>query len=149
MLMPGTRALTSIPGGPPARPLPVLVPLIRQEHSIGTDHYRETGWLLLEAKRVLKHGGFQRWVEQTFRDDFSYRSALDYMRLAAKKHQGAFLRQARQDPATRRNARRTAPAARGVKDEDKGAICEMARDLIDAGHRALTVKLHPDKPGGR
>jgi DNA-binding LacI/PurR family transcriptional regulator len=35
-----------------------------------------------------------------------------------------------------------------VVDQDKASIREMTRDLIDAGHRALAVKHHPDKPTG-
>ena len=131
--------------GVPARPVAALVLLIRQELAAGADHYRAAGTLLLEAKSRLKHGQFKPWIKGHLR--LSYRTAADYMRLAdAKMQHAASLREANRIPSTRRIDRHPAPPR--TVDDDKDAIRDMAFVLIDAGHRALAVKHHPDKVGG-
>jgi hypothetical protein len=132
----------------PTRAPAVLVPLIRHEHERGMEHYRNVGELLLEAKPGLPHGQFTKWIHANF--DFSYEMAKLYMR-ATKGERVPFLRDVKRDRATRRKAY-TPPAkaspTRHVPSEEKAGVREMGRDLIDAGFRALAVKMHPDKSGG-
>jgi hypothetical protein len=133
----------------PTRAPAVLVPLIRHEHERGMEHYRNVGALLLEAKPGLPHGQFQKWIHTNF--DFSYNSATVYMR-STKIQRAGSLRDITRDSATRRQTHRPARAkalpTSHVPNQEKASVREMGRDLIDAGFRALAVKMHPDKSGG-
>ena len=67
-----------------ARPLSVLVPLIRDDlqeaKSAGMPYYRAAGEKMIEAKNVLKVGEFMPWVSRNFQ--ISHRQANEYMNLA-------------------------------------------------------------------
>jgi len=71
-----------------ARPLDVLVPLIKQDLLLGTaaaeragmPHYMDAGAKLLEAKPQIAHGNFQDWVKRNI--GVSMQTAEYYMRLA-------------------------------------------------------------------
>jgi hypothetical protein len=71
-----------------ARPLHVLVPLIRADLKQGTEaaktasepYWRAAGQKMLEAKAQLDHGKFTAWVLRNF--DIGIRHAQQYMALA-------------------------------------------------------------------
>jgi len=71
-----------------ARPLKVLVPLIKDDlahgreaaHRAGLPYYQAAGEKLIEAKEQLPHGEFMPWVKRNF--DVSMQTASDYMNLA-------------------------------------------------------------------
>jgi hypothetical protein len=131
-----------------ARSPAVLVPLIRKEHAAGTEHYRETGKLLLEAKAhpTMKHGDFKPWIARSF--VFSYDSAKVYMRSATAKGEHApSLRKVRRDPATRRQTHRR-PREVEVSLPESRAIRDMALRIVQAGFKALAPACHPDHAGG-
>ncbi len=44
------------------------------------DHARQCGEFLIKAKKLVKHGQWQRWLRKNF--SFSYETAADYMRVA-------------------------------------------------------------------
>lgn len=52
-----------------ARPLRVLVPLIKDELAAGDaaalEHYRHAGQLLIEAKDQVSHGSWGPWLKNT------------------------------------------------------------------------------------
>ena len=145
-----------------ARPLKVLVPLIKDDLAHGRDaaeraglpYYQAAGEKMLEAKSQLKHGEFQPWIKRNL--GISYRQAWQYMKLAettAGQKFGAanfsslrdFARQTRHPDAeivTRRRdevERQTEREARRV----------LAMDLINSGYKLLARELHPDKGGSR
>ena len=126
----------------PARPVAALVPLIRKELDAGTDHYREAGKLLLEAK-ALQHRTFKRWVEDTF--PVSYMQASRYMRMAAaKSHTRVTFRKLEGDPTTRRKAH----TQREATPAESRQVRDMACLVIQTGFKALVPRYHPDRPGG-
>src|SRR5262245_33029040 len=67
-----------------ARPLKVLVPLIKEEinagNEAGLEHYQRAGEMLLEAKDQVAHGSWSRWLTKNF--ELSQSTAKRYMRLA-------------------------------------------------------------------
>jgi hypothetical protein len=71
-----------------ARPLKVLVPLIKEElkagNEAGMEHYIKAGRLLNEAKDSLQipYGSWVRWLKNNFH--LGQTTAYDYMRLARK-----------------------------------------------------------------
>lgn len=82
--------------GAVARPLHVLVPLIKDEIRRGDEaakaaalpYYQRAGELMLEAKGQLPHGDFQSWIERNF--GITARHARRYMDYAGemKKQNG-------------------------------------------------------------
>lgn len=81
-------ALTTQADSSLARPLHVLVPLIRKDLEAGEEasrqaclpYYRAAGGKMLEAKGQLPHGEFVSWVERNF--PVTYKHAQTYMKLA-------------------------------------------------------------------
>jgi hypothetical protein len=75
-----------------ARPLKVLVPLIKEEIELGweagVDHYCKAGELLLEARAHLGKGEWSGWLDRNFH--LSATTAWRYMQLAevAEKQNG-------------------------------------------------------------
>src|SRR5215475_10536310 len=67
-----------------ARPLKVLVPLIKEEinagNEAGLEHYQRAGEMLLEAKDQVAHGSWSRWLTKNF--ELSQSTAGRYMKLA-------------------------------------------------------------------
>jgi hypothetical protein len=74
-----------------ARPLRVLVPLIKEDlilgrtaaERAGMPHYIDAGEKLLEAKPQMPRGEFQEWVKRNF--PLTIRQAQTYMHLARDK----------------------------------------------------------------
>jgi hypothetical protein len=160
-----------------ARPLRVLVPLIKEEltagYSAGLEHYRRAGDMLLEAKSQVGHGEWQPWLKRNF--ELSARQASDYMRLAREMREAenggnAAVFRARtlseavgdlrspgekfaswvppvREVISRVNVERLAEERQSREREAK-LIKQLAYQLIDIGYRVLATKLHPDKPGG-
>jgi len=64
-----------------ARPLKVLVPLIKDEliaaDDVGLEHYRRAGAMLVEAKENVPHGSWSRWLTKNF--ELSQTQAKRYM----------------------------------------------------------------------
>jgi hypothetical protein len=139
MTFDATRKPTTV-----ARPLKVLVPLIKEDladaEAAGLEHYRRAGELLLEAKEQVPYGAWTRWLSTHFA--LSRKTAYRYMALAEScVVHGTTQHDAigeRQSVAARRRAgwRRQA--------DDVGAL---AVQLIDLGYKLLAKRLHPDTGG--
>lgn len=151
-----------------ARPLKVLVPLIKEEldagNQAGLGHYRRAGEMLLEAKEQVEHGEWKAWVERNF--DLSYATAARYMsfaKVSEKKPTATFgsLQQAIRSHESRSSswhepvkeiaARVNVEALareRQDKEKEERLMRQLAHQLIDIGYRVLSAKLHPDKAGG-
>jgi hypothetical protein len=152
-----------------ARPLKILVPLIRSELAeaaeAGLEHYRRAGKMLTEAKDQVPYGSWSRWLSKNF--ELSQNTAMRYMRLARKAYadpkitaRGESLLDAIgekrsrsrwsdvQQAADRVNVDRLAEE-RQERDKEVKLHRELALQLIDLGYRALATKLHPDRGGSR
>lgn len=85
-------AIATQSGKQVARPLHVLVPLIKEDlqeaeeasQRAGLPYYRAAGEKMLEAKEQVKHGEFQAWVKRNFK--ISPERARIYMRLAENQN---------------------------------------------------------------
>jgi hypothetical protein len=60
--------------------------LARQGAETAVQHAVRCGQLLIEQKKVMKHGAFQAWIEKNC--EFSYRSAALYTKAATQKCNG-------------------------------------------------------------
>src|SRR5262245_57417191 len=154
-----------------ARPLKVLVPLIKNElhvaHQVGLEHYRRAGEMLIEAKDQVAHGSWARWLTKNF--ELSQTTAKRYMRLARaaedddseidpggrfsmKKIIGEKPARAAwntvHEAADRINVTRLADERQSVEREIKWHR-DLALQLIDLGYKALATRLHPDRGGSR
>jgi hypothetical protein len=161
-----TRAKSQV-----ARPLKILVPLIKEEldagNQAGLEHYCQAGEMLIEAKEQVPAGSWSRWLKSNF--ELSQQTARHYVRLAYKKREGqpigayrtiedALGQQPRRerhavwnkvrDAADRVNVTRLADERQSRDDEIK-LHRELAMQLIDLGYRALATRLHPDRGGSR
>jgi hypothetical protein len=155
-----------------ARPLKVLVPLIKEEMEAGDEaglpHYIKAGQMLIEARDQLPHGEWGVWLKRNFGK--SRAAAYNYIKLA--EHKGKVdLRSTTLHDIVRPNApktHRTGPEwlpemkermerlnleklSKPVTDEASREKLKrkLALDIIDIGYRALSTKLHPDKGGSR
>ena len=155
-----------------ARPLKVLVPLIREEieagESAGMEHYQAAGEMLNEAKSQLERRTFKSWFEkQSF--PWSLRMAQRYMGLAGLHHESSApraptsLRQALGEISTPRTHAPWVAPVRAVTDrvntdglalemqsrrDEERLTRQLGLQLIDIGFKVLAAKLHPDKPDG-
>lgn len=155
-----------------ARPLKVLVPLIKGElgaaDQAGLEHYRRAGEMLLEAReQVSGSGGWTKWLSQNF--ELSKHTAYRYMKLAEHVSKGGLVHETLHQTLGERQsdaARRTG-GARSIRDftshvnvtrladerQSRDAEIKLHRDLalqlIDLGYRALATRLHPDRGGSR
>jgi hypothetical protein len=155
-----------------ARPLRVLVPLIRADirdgEEAGVPYFIDAGEKLLEAKPQVEHGEWAIWVRKNFNRDPETVSV--WMRLAKKKSRArTTFRQPRTlseftNPKRDRGHRPKwhAPVREAIREahpnltarpstqvEDEREVeRKLAYQLIDIGYRVLATKLHPDK-GGR
>ena len=160
-----TRGSTTI-----ARPLNVLVPMIREELQAGNDagleHYRRAGEMLLEAKEQVPVGKWRAWVDHNFH--LGLTTADRYIKLAksdtGRARQGesttlsAFVEPDRpshhrptwHEPVrqitNRVNVEALASEERARKQEQQ-LIRQLGNQLIDIGYKVLATKLHPDKGG--
>lgn len=151
-----------------ARPLKILVPLIKDElraaDEAGLEHYRRAGEMLNEAKGQVAHGSWVGWLSKNF--ELSKRTAQRYMRLASatddgddeKRHGGAFrtlsgsigerpARAAWQSVAAA-DLKRLADE-RQTRDNEIKLHRDLALELVDIGYKTLATKLHPDRGGSR
>jgi hypothetical protein len=79
--------VAAVMGTQVARPLKVLVPLIRKDlkqgneaaQSAGMPYFRAAGEKMIEAKRQMDHGEFKPWLNRSF--DVSYTQCVYYMGL--------------------------------------------------------------------
>jgi hypothetical protein len=155
-----------------ARPLPALVPLIKQSlasaFDAGLEHYRAAGEMLLEAKSQLRHGEWGKWLRKNF--ELSQESARCYMRLADSKRAwnfktlSDFVRQEHyeRNPQVGRYeyqsaSRPTINAGVNVsrlrleaeeREKERALQRRLGLQLVKLGYRALAIKLHPDVVGG-
>lgn len=155
-----------------ARPLKVLVPLIKTQleagDEAGLEHYRKAGEMLNEAKGQVPRGSWSRWLKKNF--ELSQNTAIRYMRLArvaeaddlqfttgGEKHT---LKSVIGEKPTRHAWQTVHQAADKVNvtrlaDERQSRDAEIklhrdvAMQLIDLGYRALATRLHPDRGGSR
>ena len=149
-----------------ARPLKVLVPLIKEELAAGDaaamEHYRRAGEMLLEAKAQVPHGKWGHWILNNFK--LSQTTATIYMNLARKENYsstknftslGDFVRQTSNPNYNKHHttsAYRESMVDAIVKDTlARNAEAKLTRELglklIDTGYKVLATKLHPDKGG--
>jgi len=152
-----------------ARPLKVLVPLIKEEihagDEAGLEHYRKAGEMLLEAKGQVPHGEFMTWATRIC--DRSQATVNNWMALARKTRAGAHFKTLSHSRGDTRPPGRAPEWLPEMKDRidrlkleklSKPVTDEASReklkrklalDIIDIGYRALSTKLHPDKGGSR
>jgi len=158
------------------RPLKVLVPLIREEliagNEAGMAHFVKAGRMLIEARELVTHGSWYRWLKDNF--TLSKATANDYMRVARKAEEVGHERIASytidqavgRDPRTIKsitqknklkalfdkvdnvNVTRLSDE-RKSRDEEIKLHRELALKLIDLGYRAMATRLHPDQGGSR
>lgn len=158
-----------------ARPLKTLIPLIQSElqqgNSAGQEHYTEAGLMLLEAKKQVPYGNWNKWLVKNF--DLSRSTAALYMQWASAQHnlsgdagqlptsmrqfsghtdRDRERRQSTQQQAFRRVLRDVAADTfvqeRQSRDDEVRLHRELAEELVDIGYRALATRLHPDVRGG-
>lgn len=155
-----------------ARPLKVLVPLIKEEleagrqasTNAGLPYYRRVGTMLLEARPQVSHGEWNDWVKRNF--GISRVSAHEYMALAEipksivrdanistlsqithsnAGRQAAWVQPVRQSIATFNVERML--KERESKEKEEKLLRALGLELIDIGYKVLATKLHPDKGG--
>jgi hypothetical protein len=162
-----------------ARPLNVLVPLIREDlkaaEAAGLPYYRAAGEKMIEAKGQLEHGRFEPWIKRNF--GIGIRQAQQYMKFyrtttdMEKRIETRFstfseaVRETTNNPNFGKPAPWRADIAEKVKQaleqaerwqdealsrkQEREAERKLALQLIDIGFKALASKLHPDKGGSR
>jgi hypothetical protein len=166
-------SLTTRPKASIARPLKVLVPLIRDEleagQSAGLEHYRRAGEMLNEAKEQMPYGNWRRWLSKNF--TLSSRTAAYYMGLAKRISQEDVAHRrftSVREVLGRRDDQRsvhpswgpTLKAARNLdadlfaqerqsEDDEIEIRRELVGELIDLGFKALATRLHPDRGGSK
>jgi hypothetical protein len=141
-----------------ARPLHVLVPLIKEAIRRGTqaslEHYRRAGEMLLEAKAQLAHGEWGPWLKRHFA--LSSTSALAYMKLAREmlaNSQNLRFSTLSDVAYPYKKARYQTPVdveklVQHQQDrENDRRLSQLKLQLIDIGYKVLAAKLHPDKGG--
>lgn len=143
-----------------ARPLKVLVPLIKQDiqaaQNAGMPYYRAAGEKLIEAKSQLAHGEWQEWLKRNF--SLTARTAQNYMQMADAQKRNVFRFSSLNEFKRQRKAER----AGGARDaqpignkfermanafKEQKLLRKLAIEIIDAGYRHLSAKYHPDKGG--
>ena len=162
-----------------ARPLKVLVPLIKEDlkhiDEAGLPFKREAGAKLIEARGQMKHGLFGSWLKKNFA--LSKSTAYQYINLAEAANQNSrvlefssmneFHRETgspnyrsvttKQDwhEGVKENVERARREAERLRQEDltrqqeRDAEKKLAHRLIDIGFKILSKELHPDKGGSR
>ena len=155
-----------------ARPLPVLVPLIKDElsagNSAGLEHYRRAGEMLLEAREQVAAFKWGTWLSKNFA--LSRKTAYRYMTLAERIREKPDLGTDRSQTLHQivRPKERTAhphwqpvfeatkqvdvdefKEARQARNEETQLHRDLALELIDIGFKALATRLHPDRGGSK
>jgi hypothetical protein len=155
-----------------ARPLTVLVPLIRDEltagNRAGLEHYRQAGEMLLEAREQVAPFKWGKWLSKNF--ELSRETARVYMRYAERiaddphvaQHAGQSLRSVVY-PAEHANRTEWRTVREATKQIDVDEFTEsrqarvdeiqlhreLALELVDIGYKALATRLHPDRGGSK
>jgi hypothetical protein len=155
-----------------ARPLKVLVPLIKEEldaaDEAGLGHYRRAGEMLLEAREQLSGGSWTAWLTKNFA--LSRVSAWRYMKLAEQGPTKRFTRETTLADAIgerpseyHRRVGEWRPLReitakvnvdhlaqeRQTREDEVRMHRELAVELIEIGFKALATRLHPDKGGSK
>jgi hypothetical protein len=157
-----------------ARPLKVLVPLIKRELELGEhaglEHYCRAGEMLNEAKAQMPYGNFGGWLAKNF--TLSSKTAYRYMRLAdIPPEELSHVTKVTHDYASilgertpRQQVHGSWSAAvksakaldaelfaqeRQTEDEEIRIRRELVGELIDIGYKALATRLHPDRGGSK
>ena len=157
-----------------ARPLKVLVPLIKHDlddgaiaaKQAGMPYYIAAGEKLLEAKasNEVSPLGWGDWLNKNFH--LSQYTAREYMRLAKKNNEGITfetLSHARGDRRSHHKPSWTDDVRDVLKNlrtesfnlrqrdislaKEQKLNRELGLQLIEIGYKVLAVKLHPDKGG--
>lgn len=148
-----------------ARPLKVLIPLIRRDleraTNAGLPYYLSAGRELLEAKPQVSAGSWGRWLTKNF--ELSNTTARRYMRAAEAAADGetGSLLSMTGETEQRRNNQSTRWAREATADVDVDAVTQtrqsrqdeitlhrdLALELVDIGWKALATRLHPDRGG--
>ena len=154
-----------------ARPLKVLVPMIKEElqagEQAGLQHYRRAGEMLIEAKEQVEMGHWGDWLEDHFH--LTANTARVYMRLARAPQKNAGVRfenlsqflgdkRVNHEPAYSEPVKAALPdpalKERLMQDtqkrtEEAKLARELGLKLIDIGYKVLATQLHPDKGGSK
>lgn len=154
-----------------ARPLKVLVPLIKDEldagDNAGIEHYRRAGEMLIEAKEQVAHGEWRGWLSRNF-NHITARQVNRYMALASlpeKRRLRPFSSMTEaigetpsngirapqwhapvQEIASRVNVEALAKEQQN-REREAALLHKLGHQLIDIGYKVLSSKLHPDKGG--
>ena len=156
-----------------ARPVKVLVPLIKEEleagDTAGVEHYRRAGELLHEAKEQIAHGDWKDWLSRHFHKSATQANAYMKLATASKKTPSttfsslnAAIRSMNPHSNIGAQAGWTEPVKQALGKIDYAALRQdnlnraearelerkLALQLIDIGFKVLAQKLHPDKKGG-
>jgi hypothetical protein len=148
-----------------ARPLKVLVPLIRQDLEKGEEaakqaavpFYKDAGEKLIEAKAQLRHGEWGPWLKRNFnRSERSARLYMSYAEATAKQNGNAL-------PFSSLNEfNRTSAKTNPVDMRPDIAELKRANDerlpqeewhrrwmltIVTEGYREFAKVVHPDKGG--
>ena len=159
-----------------ARPLRVLVPLIKEDlesaATAGLPYYIAAGEKLLEAKTSgqVSDGSWGRWLNSNFH--LKRTQAFRYMKVATSAreareqgvpYQGTSIRDITGEREQSRERRtRERGMRQAIADVDVAAVAQdrqthadevelhraLALEMIDIGFKALATRLHPDRPGG-
>ncbi len=161
-----------------ARPLRVLVPLIKEDlksaEQAGMSYYQAAGKKLLEAKAQMKHGEFEPWVQRNL--GIGKKQSSIYMGLARSTEKfpagnfsslGEFIRETSnpnynlphtvRPPSWHESVKRAVNKVnvealnRDIMDRAKERVLRkrLALQIVDIGYKALAQKLHPDKGGSK
>lgn len=162
-----------------ARPLKVLVPLIKDEleagNEAGMEHYIKAGRMLNEVKdsQQVPYGSWGRWLKDNF--SLGKTTAYDYMKVASKAdEEGSSFPDDRKtiyetigrEPRTSKSVTKKNKLKslfdgvdkvnvtrladeRQSRDDEIKLHRELALQVIDLGYRAMATRLHPDAGGSR
>lgn len=153
-----------------ARPLTVLVPLIKGEliaaDRAGLEHQRRAGELLLEAREQVAAFKWGAWLSKNFA--LSRATAYRYMDLVERIQEDPDLVSRGRQPSGRSIAGRVDrphwqkvfsaaskinvddfAEARQARVDEVQLHRDLALELIDIGFKALATRLHPDRGGSK
>jgi hypothetical protein len=159
-----------------ARPLKVLVPLIKQDieameqtvDKIVSPYYLSIGEKLLEANKHTSYGNWEIWLKESFK--ISRQTAFNYMDYAQQANVKPVLhlsyanylkarkQEAKLKQKTEQAQAQPSPAAwaeawkrKGEQEVAKRQVRENQRELFkkvfNLGYKEMAKKLHPDKGG--
>jgi hypothetical protein len=172
-------ALIEQADAPVARPLKVLIPLIKEDLSqakeaserAGMPYYRAAGQKMIEAKPQMPHGEFGSWIKLHF--NIGKQHAHRYMKFASATRDNEksrtrdfssfsdFMRKEGGDPGYGRVVRKQswhesvkeqiqrAREEQRKQSDEKQALIKLANRMIDIGYKILAKELHPDRGGSR